>query len=120
MKSEKHSQRYLDILVAYSNGVYKLAMSRLPEGIIVLTKDENGDDSLSDELVEELTNILSEDVDAGKISMYEMACIAVFLGEKIFEINKILKEDNIEEKIFEKLIENVEDRKITFLLNEKE
>lgn len=117
MKLTKHSKRYLDILMAYSNEVYRISMSKVPENTPILTIDENNEEVINDILLETVSDILAEDVCNGKISMYEMAYISVFLGEKIFQLNKILKEDNIEKKIFENLLENADDKKIAFLIN---
>ena len=114
----RHTKKYLEILVTYSNEVYERVMSHLSEEDTIISINDDGEEEVNDDVINMVSDILLEDYENKKISLCEMIYVGIFVGEKIFKINSILKEDNIEEKIFEKLLENSRDEKIAFLIKQ--
>ena len=112
------ADKYLEILVEYSKNIYRKSIAKLPPGTKLVVRDEDNKPHVNDLVIEAFAQIIGIDILGGKVSVYEMAYVLMYLSELLFGNNdNTFREISIEEKIFKPLIENMEDETVAFLIN---
>ena len=117
MPNLNDKNKYLEILVKYSNDIYTKSISKIPPGTNLAVKGEDNRLHVNDLVIEAFAEIIGMDILGGKVSVYEMAYVLMYLSELLFGINNSYREVPIEEIIFKPLLDNVNDETVGFLIN---
>ena len=117
MKLSDKAEKYLEILIEYSQNLYKTSIAKLPEGTKLAIRDDRNEIHVNDLVIMAFAEILGMDILHGKVSVYEMSYILMYLSELLFGVDNTYREISVEERIFKPLIENMDDETVGFLIN---